>query len=93
VTLKLANGRGDAFAAGRIKAWLERRFGAGEEAWIVTEASCLEPGRPPRQTTIVMIHPAASLSFRIAKPMAAVDAADIAELGEAAAELAAEGCC
>jgi hypothetical protein len=93
MTLKLGIGRGDAFAAGRIKAWLEGRFGSGDEAWIVTEASCLEPGRPPRQTTIVMIHPAASLSFRIPKPMAAVAAADIADLGEAAALLAAEGCC
>lgn len=93
MTLKLGNGQGDAFAAGRIKAWLEERFGSGEEAWIVTEASCLEPGRPPRQTTIVLIHPAASLSFRVARPMVMVTQADIAELGEAAAALAAEGCC
>ncbi len=93
MALKLNNGRGDAFAAGRIKAWLEGRFGAGEEVWIVTEASCLEPGRPPRQTTIVMLHPAASLSFRLAKPMAAVGEADIAPRGAAAAPQAAEGCC
>ncbi len=93
MTLKLSTGRGDAAAAGRIKAWLIARFGAGDEAWIVTEAACLEPGRPPRQTTLALIHPAASLSFRIPKPMAAVGEADIAELGEAAAALAAEGCC
>lgn len=93
MTLKLSTGRGDAAAAARIKAWLLARFGVADEAWIVTEASCLEPGRPPRQTTIVLIHPAASLSFRIARPMAAVTPADIAALGEAAAMLAAEGCC
>ena len=69
------------------------RFGSGDEAWIVTEASCLEPGRPPRQTTLVLLHPAASLSFRIAKAMTAVDEADVMALGEAAALLAAEGCC
>ena len=59
----------------------------------MTEASCLEPGRPPRQTTLALIHPAASLSFRIAKPMAEVTEADIMELGARAAALAAEGCC
>lgn len=93
MTLKLANGRGDAYAAGRIKAWLEARFGGGDDAWIVTEASCLEPGRPPRQTTLALLHPAATLSFRIAKPMSEVGEADVLALGEAAAALAAEGCC
>lgn len=42
---------------------------------------------------LLLAHPAASLSFRIAKPMADVTTADIAELGAAAALLAAEGCC
>ncbi len=59
----------------------------------MTEASCLEPGRPPRQTTLALIHPAASLSFRLAKPMVEVTEADIRELGAGAAALAAEGCC
>lgn len=93
MTLKLSTGRGDAAAAGRIKAWLIARFGAGDEAWIVTEASCLEPGRPPRQTTLALIHPAAALQFRIPRPMAEIAEADILELGAAAAALAAEGCC
>ncbi len=69
------------------------RFGTGDEAWIVTEASCLEPGRPPRQTTLMLVHPAATLVFRVAKPMAELCEADIQGLGEAAAQLAAEGCC
>jgi len=93
VTLRLATNRGDAAAAGRIKDWAVARFGSGDEAWIVTEARCVEPGRPPRQTTLVLLHPAASLSFRIAKPMLEISAADIGDLGEAAALLAAEGCC
>ncbi|MFT3810605.1 MAG: hypothetical protein QM698_11865 [Micropepsaceae bacterium] len=93
MTLKLATNRGNAADAARIKAWLEARFPSDCEAWIVTEASCLEPGRPPRQTTLSLVHPAAGLSFRIAKPMAEVDEADIAELGARAAALAAEGCC
>ena len=78
---------------GRIKSWLEARFPSDEESWIVTEASCLEPGRPPRQTTLALIHPAASLSFRLPKPMAEVTEADVMELGAPAAALAAEGCC
>lgn len=53
----------------------------------------MEPGRPPRQTTLALLHPAASLSFRIAKPMAEVTETDIWELGASAAALAAEGCC
>lgn len=53
----------------------------------------MEPGRPPRQTTLALIHPAASLSFRIAKPMPEIGEADIQALGAAAAALAAEGCC
>ena len=91
--MRLATNRGNATDAARIKAWLEARFPAGEETWIVTEAACLEPGRPPRQTTLALIHPAACLSFRITKPMAEVAEADILDLSAAAAELAAEGCC
>lgn len=93
MSLRLATNRGNAALTARIKSWLEARFPSDEDCWIVTEASCLEPGRPPRQTTLALIHPAANLSFRIAKPMAEVSQADIAELGAVAAALAAEGCC
>lgn len=82
-----------AHIAARIKAWAERRFGAGEEAWLVTEAACVVPGSPPLQTTLVLLHPAAQIAFRITRPMADITPADIAALGENAAALAAEACC
>ena len=82
-----------AASAARIKRWAIDRFGDGEEAWMVTETACIVSGQPPRQTIIALIHPAASIAFRIAKPLDAVTATDIAGLGEAAATLAAEGCC
>lgn len=79
--------------AARIKRWAEARFGAGEEAWLVSEQRCvLEVGRG-LQTTLVLIHPAARLAFRIPRPMGQVSEADIAALGAPAASLAAEGCC
>jgi hypothetical protein len=80
-------------AAARIKRWAVERFGEGDEAWMVTETACVVPGQPPRQTVIALIHPAASIAFRIPKPLDAITADDIGGLGEAAATLAAEGCC
>lgn len=80
-------------AAARIKRWAVERFGEGDEAWMVTETACVVPGQPPRQTVIALIHPAASLAFRIPRPMDQVTRLDISGLGEAAATLAAEGCC
>jgi hypothetical protein len=79
--------------AARIKAWAVARFGEGDEAWMVSETACAVPGQPPLQTVIALLHPAASIAFRIARPMAEITAGDIAGLGEAAASLAAEGCC
>lgn len=84
--------RGSAVAA-RIKAWASDRFGAGEEAWLVTERICAAPGQPARQTVILMLHPAASITFRIGKAMNEIEQADIDSLGDTAAQLAAEGCC
>ena len=79
--------------AQRIKSWALARFGEGEEAWLVSEVVCTEPGRAPRQTIVALLHPAAGLSFRIACAADAVTEADIAALGDAAASLAAEACC
>lgn len=91
--LKLRSSPDHAAAACRIKALAVARFGAGEEAWLVTETLCREPGLPPRQTLIALIHPAARLVFRVAKPIAEVTGDDVAALGDPAANLAAEGCC
>jgi hypothetical protein len=82
-----------AHIAARIKAWAQQRFGTGEEAWLVTEAACVVPGSPPLQTTLVLLHPAARIAFRIPRPMADITPGDIAALGETAAALAAEACC
>jgi hypothetical protein len=85
--------RPDAGAAARIKAWAASRFGDGAEAWLVTETTCRIPGAAPRQTVIALLHPAASIAFRLDKPVSAVTEADILHLGARAAALAAEGCC
>ena len=80
--------------AARIKAWAAERFGEGdEEAWLVTEESCRGPASRGLQTTLVLIHPAARIAFRLPRPMAEVTPQDIAELGAPAAALAAEACC
>ena len=79
--------------AARIKGWARARFGDGEEAWMVTEEACRRTDGPGRQTMLVLLHPAASLAFRIARPMADVAQADIDALGHSAAALAAEACC
>lgn len=85
--------RPGAAAAARIKAWAASRFGDGDEAWVVTETLCRVPGAAPRQTVIALLHPAASIAFRLEMPMDEVTQAHIADLGARAAALAAEGCC
>lgn len=80
-------------AVRRIKAWAEERFGSSDDVWVVTEVECGEPGRAPRQTVLALLHPAASVSFRIAKPLCDIQQEDVVRLGDAAAALAAEGCC
>ncbi len=79
--------------AARVRQLLIARFGEGEERWLVVEAACAVPGRPARQTAIACLHPAASLAFRIPKPVEDIDSDDVAALGAAAVALAAEGCC
>jgi len=90
--LELSMRRGGT-AAARIKDWAADRFGAGEEAWLVTETICAAPGQPARQTVILMLHPAATITFRIGKAMTEIEQLDIDALGDTAAQLAAEGCC
>ncbi len=60
---------------------------------MVSETLCRVPGRAPRQTVLALMHPAASIAFRLPMPMAEVTQADVAALGETAARLAAEACC
>lgn len=91
--LKLRTASGHAAIARRIKSWAVARFGAGEEAWLVSEAACRTPGQPARQTVVALCHPAARLVFRLPLPMAAITERDIAALGDAAANCAAEACC
>lgn len=93
MALELGTHRTGRDAAGRIKRWAVARFGEGEEAWMVTETRCAVPGKPTRQTIVALIHPAAFIAFRIARPMDEIEEADIDALGEPAAQLAAEGCC
>lgn len=69
------------------------RFGAGEEAWLVSSVDCLAPGCPPRQTLIACLHPAARITFRINKPVEAVTFDDVEALGERHVRTAAEACC
>lgn len=85
--------RARAETARRIKDWAVERFGAGDDIWLVTETACAVPGRPPRQTLLALVHPAARLVFRLPMAMNDVGRGDIEALGEAAAALAAEGCC
>ena len=93
VSMKLRLGGSAAGVAARIKLWAVERFGEGEEAWMVSETLCRVPGRAPRQTVLALMHPAASIAFRLPMPMAEVTQADVAALGETAARLAAEACC
>jgi len=79
--------------ASRIKALAVARFGEGEEAWLVTEEACGRAEGQGRSTLLVLLHPATQIAFRILRPMADIGPADIAELGERAATLAAEACC
>lgn len=91
--LKLGPSAEQAAVARRIKAWAVARFGAGEEAWLVTETPCRILGRPSRQTVVALVHPAARIAFRLPCGMHEITRADIEALGDGGARLAAEGCC
>lgn len=82
-----------AAVARRIKSWAVARFGAGDEAWLVSEAVCGTPGQPPRQTIVALVHPAAQIAFRFPCAMEEVTEAAVGALGDHAARLAAEACC
>ncbi len=69
-------------SAQRIKDLVRGRMGLGDEATLmVSELRCHEDGCPDVETVIaVMIAAKDSRTWKIAKPMARVDAADIAAL-------------
>lgn len=66
----------------RIKDLVRRRFALGDEAALmVSELRCHEDGCPDVETVIAVMGSArTSLTWKIAKPMAQVDAGDIAAL-------------
>ena len=70
----------------RIKELVRKRFGLDEAATLmVSELRCHEDGCPDVETVIaVMGGGQANLTWKIAKPMAQVDAGDIAALPAAA---------
>ncbi len=69
----------------RIKALVRRHFGLDDAATLmVSELRCHEDGCPDVETVIaVMGSGRANLTWKIAKPMAQVDADDIATLSAA----------
>ncbi|MFE6647400.1 hypothetical protein ACFVJS_12610 [Nocardioides sp. NPDC057772] len=44
---------------------------------LVTELACTEPGCPPTETVIALMHPGAPQQFKIHKPLAQVTRADV----------------
>jgi hypothetical protein len=85
----------DRDAAQRVKSWAADRFGSVEEAWFVTETQCIRtPDAVPAPRTVLgLLHPAASIAFRIEKALGAIEREDIETLGAREAALAAEACC
>ncbi|MAY68752.1 MAG: nitrate reductase [Rhodospirillaceae bacterium] len=69
-------------SAQRIKDLVRRRFGLDDSATLmVSELRCHEDGCPDVETVIAVMGAAqANLTWKIAKPMARIDAADIAAL-------------
>lgn len=45
---------------------------------MVTELTCTEPGCPPRETVIALMHPGAPVQYKIHKPLREVNPDDIA---------------
>lgn len=82
--LGLSRGKPDG-NAGRIKDLVRTRFGLDDEATLmVSELRCHEDGCPDVETVIAVMGAAADkLTWKISKPMAQVDAGDIAGLSEA----------
>ena len=74
-------------SAQRIKDLVRGRMGLGDEATLmVSELRCHEDGCPDVETVIAVMGAARdSQTWKIAKPMAQVDAADIAALPMGAA--------
>ncbi|OLP62578.1 hypothetical protein BJF93_01965 [Xaviernesmea oryzae] len=76
-------------AVARIREWLRGRLALADGTVIVVnEVACAEPGCPDLETVIGLLSSsAASRTFKISKPIAAVTTADLERMvnGEAAA--------
>ncbi|MBJ3778063.1 hypothetical protein [Acuticoccus mangrovi] len=75
--------RPDVEAVRRVKALVAARFDVADQAAItVAELRCAEPGCPPVETVITVREADGRLrQWRIAKPIAEVEGAEVAGLG------------
>jgi nitrate reductase delta subunit len=85
--LKLRNfGLGDDAALARVKAWTLEHFGTTPTQVVtVTEAACVDPGCPPRETIISFWDCGARATLKIHKAAVEVTRTDIARLSEVGA--------
>ncbi len=77
-----ARGKGGADVARQIKSWVREAFDPeGQATILVSELTCSEPGCPPIETVIAIMHgPGASEKYKIHRPSAEITRADITAL-------------
>lgn len=67
-----------------IKAWVEEEFQLNEDCTLmVSELRCAEPGCPPLETVIAILHGAERRQFKLHKSAAEVTRRDIHRLRQA----------
>lgn len=85
-------GLGEEAALSRVKAWTLEQFGSTPTQVVsVTEAACMEPGCPPRETIISFWDCGARATLKIHKSAAEVTRTDIAALSEAGVSYSGRG--
>jgi len=61
----------------RVRALVRTAIPGTDVTILVTELTCTEPGCPPTETVIALMHPGAPRQYKIHKPLADVTASDI----------------
>jgi len=61
----------------RVRALVRTAIPDTDVTILVTELTCTEPGCPPTETVIALMHPGAPRQYKIHKPLVDVTASDI----------------
>ena len=72
--------RPNAGASAQVKRWVREHLALDDATLVVSELACTEPGCPPIETVIAVLDVGHQQTWKLHKPLAEVDEADIVTL-------------